>query len=511
MKILSSLIVAFGLIFTLNAQTAKLNTFFDEADAFFKSQVSGDAITYASIKQNPTTLNALVDQVASMSLKGADANTIQAFYINAYNILVIKGAINNYPLNSVLDVPGFFDGIKYKIAGQTLTLNQLEKTNLLKTYKDPRFHFVLVCGAVDCPPIANFAYVPAKLESQLASRTRRALNNPNFVKVGSDKVQISQIFEWYSNEFGGSKKAALEFINKYRSNKIQTNSIEFYNYDWSLNEKKNSTGSIEVTKGNNASRYVVSAAIPVGTTETKIFNNLYSQSTATGENMNLRSTFFTSIFSFLYGVNSRFNAGFDLRYRRVANQTSTSSNPLHVFGGQNLDSGRSGVTTIGPKIRWAPLRELPNFSIQSAFWIPLGNDYEGTSDLPFIDWNGATWWTQFFNDFSIGDNFSLFTEIDFLLEDIGNKENGAINRLSTPATVIFSYFPNPKTTLYLLTGYSPFWQEDFDYFAQAGIGTKYQFTPKFELELLYTGFTNEFLQEVNGSAATYNIGIRINR
>ena len=202
--------------------------------------------------------------------------------------------------------------------------------------------------------------------------------------------------------------------------------------------------------------------------------------------------------------------GFDLRYRRVRNESLPSS-ALNVFSGGDANSLRTGVTTIGPKIRWAPFEELPNFSVQSAFWFPIGEDLEGTNELPFIDWNNATWWTQFFNDFTIGNNFSVFTEVDFLWEDIGNSEEGAFNRVSTPATVILSYFPNPKTTFYALGSYSPFWQENFDYFAQGGLGAKYQFTPNFEVELLYTAFTNDFLQDIGGAAATYNIGIRITK
>ncbi len=236
--------VLFFAIFAIQFTTAQNHidsAFFKEVDAFLKSYVSYDAIDYAQIKKNPATLNQLLQKIDNADLNAVDAKTKQAFYINAYNLLVIEGVINNYPLNSVLDIPGFFDTKKYKVAGKSITLNQLEKDNLLKTYKDPRFHFVLVCGAVDCPPIANFAYTPDKLEQQLESRTRRALNDPNFIKINKsdNKVGISQIFEWYSSDFGGSKKAVLQYINKYRQEAVPQNySIEYYNYDWSLNEKK---------------------------------------------------------------------------------------------------------------------------------------------------------------------------------------------------------------------------------------------------------------------------------
>ena len=86
--------------------------------------------------------------------------------------------------------------------------------------------------------------------------------------------------------------------------------------------------------------------------------------------------------------------------------------------------------------------------MQSALWIPVMSDLEGTATTPFLDWNNATWWTQVFNDFTLGSSFSLFTEVDFLWEDIGSESEGAFNRVSTPVTVILSYFPEPKLTLY---------------------------------------------------------------
>jgi hypothetical protein len=162
-------------------------------------------------------------------------------------------------------------------------------------------------------------------------------------------------------------------------------------------------------------------------------------------------------------------------------------------------------------VRIAPFGNLPNFSIQSAFWLPVADDLTGAENGGrFTDFGGPIWFTQLFNDFPVGRNFTLFTELDVVLEDIGKEENGRINRFSTPVTGIVSYFPTPKTTIYGLASYSPYWQEDFDYFYQLGAGFKYQFTPKFELELLATAFDNKFLNSVNGNAGTVNLGLRFN-
>ncbi len=494
-----------------NAQNSNnLSPFFDQTDQFLKTYVSNDLVQYQKLKNEQKSLVDLVMLIEEANLEGADAQTLQAFYINAYNILVIEEVVQQFPIKSVQDVGGFFDSKKKRVAGKKMTLNQLEKSYLLDAYGDPRFHFVLVCAAVDCPPIAGFAYRPESLEQQLEKQTRSILNDPGFIKVNESEetVAISQIFQWYSADFGGNKKEALAYINGYREQPVPASySIEFYSYDWKLNGILFAATDGTSELANNAGRYVVSAAIPRGNTETKIFNNLYTQRFGSNGERTDRSTFFTTIFSFLYGVNNRFNAGVDIRYRRVLNDQLPSS-VLTVFEKQESSVSRAGITTIGPKIRWAPVRAWQNFSVQSALWLPIGDDLEGNGERPFIDWNGATWWTQFFNDFSLGNNFSLFTEIDFMWEDIGNGNNGATNRISTPATVIVSYFPNPKTTVYALTNFSPFWQRDFDYFGQAGLGAKYQFTPNIELELLYTAFTNQFLQEVGGDATTFNIGLR---
>jgi len=487
--------------------------FFNDTHSFLQKNVKNSRVNYTGLKNN-AQLKSLIKVIENANVSNANDATKKAFYINAYNLLVINQAAQKYPLNSVQDIAGFFERKKVTVGGKSLTLNKLEKDYLLKPYNDARFHFVLVCGALGCPPITNFAYTPEKLDQQMDMQTKLALNDNNFIRVNGNKAELSQIFKWYTGDFGGNTKSVLRFINKYRTNKIPTSAkVSFYNYSWNLNDTANRTSSLGSSSalGNNASRYVVSSTIKKGTFEIKVFNNLYTQRTGNEGVLTDRSTFNTTSLSVLYGLTNRFNIGINTRYRRVRNDRLPSS-PLAVFG-NNLEDGesdRQGLTAFGPQIRYAPVPKWQNFSIQSSFVFPIGEDLAGSSTQPYIDWTGATWNTQIFNDFPIGTNFSLFTEVDFLLEDIGKSEEGNLNRFSTPATIIFSYNPSSKITLYTLGGFSPFWQAEFDYFAQGGLGAKYQFTPNFELELLYTDFTNKFLAEQGGQAATFNLGLRVN-
>lgn len=506
------LLVSFGGLFATNEPTQ----FFVRTNRLLAEYVQNGRIDYNGIQANPD-FSALIKEIAGTEVNTLKGNDRKAYLINAYNLLVIDQVLKNYPLSSVLDVNGFFDAKKQTVGGKQLTLNQLEKEVLFKEFPDARLHFVLVCGAVGCPPITNFAYVPAALEAQLEKQTTSALNDNDFIRVNGTTAELSQIFNWYAKDFGGNNTAVLSFINKYRKEALPSSAnITYYIYDWTLNK---SQGRSEVSPanaadpfslpgggGNNSARYVVSSAIPQGSFEIKIFNNLYSQ-----EAGRERSSFFTSTTSVLYGLVNRINVGFDLRYRRVRYDEAGTANNFDVFNRNGASSFRSVVSGFGPKVRIAPVESLPNFSIQSALWLPTADDLSGAENGErFTDFTGAIWFTQVFNDFSIGRNFSVFAEVDIVLEDIGKQENGRINRFSTPVTGIISYFPTPKTTLYGLASYSPFWQENFDYFYQLGTGVKYQFTPKFEVELLATAFDNQFLNSVNGNAGTVNLGLRFN-
>ena len=221
---------------------ANLTTFFSTANAFFKQHVQYNKVKYQDIKRSPRDLNKLLDIIAKTDVSKNSETEQKAYHINAYNLLVIKTVIDNYPLKRPLELDGFFDKIKYVVGGKSYTLDKLEKDKLLHKYNDARLHFVLVCAAISCPPIANFAYMPEKLEEQLETRTKQAINNVVFIQYNDydNKVDISEIFKWYMNDFQPTVK---EFINKYRNDKLPEGiEMGYYIYNWTINDlptKKN--------------------------------------------------------------------------------------------------------------------------------------------------------------------------------------------------------------------------------------------------------------------------------
>ncbi len=226
-----------GINLSFSQDTAE---FFSKADIFFKTHVKNGRVDYGTIKANPSNLYSLLDLAQTILVSKKDSSTYQAFWINAYNLSVIKGVIDNYPIKSPLDVNGFFDKATYAVGRKNITLNTMENELLRANFpKEARFHFVLVCAGLGCPPIINRAYLPETLEAQLQEQTILALNDSTFVRIKGKRVDLSQIFEWYREDFTQNGKSLLEFVNQYRKEKITDNAkIGYYPYDWSLNENK---------------------------------------------------------------------------------------------------------------------------------------------------------------------------------------------------------------------------------------------------------------------------------
>ena len=233
------IVVLTVILASVSIQAQNLNTFFTKADAFFKANVTNGKVAYDNIHKDPTQLNELLKIAEGITVNKSDAKNYQAFWINAYNLSVIKGLIDKYPTKSPLDHAGFFDKAKHSLAGKTITLNDIEHKLLRAQFNDARFHFVLVCGAVGCPPLINKAYLPNSLNAQLEAQTKKAING-NFIAVNAKKnrVQVSQIMEWYKEDFTMNGKSEIDFINKYRTEKLEGKwKVGYFPYNWTINKQ----------------------------------------------------------------------------------------------------------------------------------------------------------------------------------------------------------------------------------------------------------------------------------
>lgn len=195
-------------------------------------------------------LERYLQRFAQVDVSRLDRNEALAFWINAYNACVVNGVLKHYPLRSVKDVPGFFDRVTYRVTGESLTLNDIEARG--RQLGDWRIHFVLVCASLSCPSLVREAYVPERLNEQLAGQTRRFLADPQRgLRVEGRTLRLSKIFDWYkvdfipASELGWLGRLTPEkllpriepYLDRHIAQAIRSKrlSISFLDYDWSLN------------------------------------------------------------------------------------------------------------------------------------------------------------------------------------------------------------------------------------------------------------------------------------
>lgn len=194
--------------------------------------------------KNSKDLNLLLAQLAAADIKALSGNELKAFWINAYNISMVGILAQGEPVDSVKDVLPFFGVFsrkKVRVAGRMLTLDHMEKTILMPRFKDARVHMALNCASQGCPDLLPKAYRATWLESQLDKQSHAfmAMRNCNRVEDGRT-LMLSEIFKWYLDDFGGAGGLRL-WIKKYgtreqvRALKKKKMSIEYIDYDWSLN------------------------------------------------------------------------------------------------------------------------------------------------------------------------------------------------------------------------------------------------------------------------------------
>lgn len=148
--------------------------------------------------------------VPAAALEGWTRETQAAFWLNAYNALVlrtvvtaypIRGRLDEFPVNSVRQVPGAFER-RHRIAGRQVSLDDIERT-VLPAFDDPRMYFALGRGSIGGGRLRSEAFLPARLDEQLASVEAECVTRYECFRYdpASDRVLASAIFGWRQDAF----------------------------------------------------------------------------------------------------------------------------------------------------------------------------------------------------------------------------------------------------------------------------------------------------------------------
>ncbi|MEO1230658.1 MAG: DUF547 domain-containing protein [Myxococcota bacterium] len=202
--------------------------------------VKDGRVDYRGIeKKSLKLLDGYLSKVAEADLpEGRNARI--GFLADAYNALVLRSVIRHGRPRSVLDVKGFFNEEKHRVAGRDVTLDALEKKVLNPFAKDPRTHFILVCAAVGCPILEGRPFAGTDLDARMEKATRRYLAGTTGARRSGSQLLVSKIFDWYAADFGG-KDGVKDFIlprlsGKTREGLGQKPDIGYIDYNWTLNQ-----------------------------------------------------------------------------------------------------------------------------------------------------------------------------------------------------------------------------------------------------------------------------------
>lgn len=175
-------------------------------------------------------------------------NEQYAFWLNLYNASVLKVALDNYPVKSILniksnplDVKGPFNDIVATVNGQKLTPDTIESGIVRPIWNDPNLHYGFNCAAISCPNLLSKAFKGSSINSQLEQAAISFINEPRGVKLDGDKLIASKIYFWYSDDFNG-EKGILKHLAKYANERTKAmlagrTKIDRYEYDWALNRR----------------------------------------------------------------------------------------------------------------------------------------------------------------------------------------------------------------------------------------------------------------------------------
>ncbi len=236
-----------------NVERIKHGPWQEILDEYVDADPSGvNVVNYAALAGNradATKLAGYVEYLQGIDPRDYSRAEQMAYWINLYNAVTVKVVLGAYPVESikqihegVVPLTGPWNDVHANVAGQDLTLDQIEHGILRPIWRDKRIHYAVNCAAYGCPHLIETAFTAANTESLLEAGARAFVNSPRGVDiVDDDFVVISSIYDWYANDFGGTEGSVIEHLIHYADGELADFLAAFegaieYDYDWNLNQ-----------------------------------------------------------------------------------------------------------------------------------------------------------------------------------------------------------------------------------------------------------------------------------
>ena len=195
------------------AQAGAADTLHKPLDQILDVDVRDGYVYYRALRSDRARLDRYVASlnVPAATYQSWSREQQMAFWVNAYNAFVletvidhypIKGSSKEYPVNSIRQIPGAFEQIKHRAAGQSLALDEIEK-KILPPFKEPRLYLALGRGAVGSGRLRSEAYTGELLKQQLDSIQKEFTSEQTMIRVdrGANQISVTPIISWHDAEF----------------------------------------------------------------------------------------------------------------------------------------------------------------------------------------------------------------------------------------------------------------------------------------------------------------------
>ena len=169
-----------------------------------------------------------------------------AYWINFYNALTVRLVAAAFPIASIRDIgeswllPGPWKDENATVAGQALTLHNIEHDILRPIWGDSRIHYAVNCASYGCPNLMATAFTAANASELMAAGARAYVNHPRGVAFDGEDVTVSSIYDWFQEDFGDSEAGVLAHLLEYAEAPLAERLRRFdgdmaFAYDWALN------------------------------------------------------------------------------------------------------------------------------------------------------------------------------------------------------------------------------------------------------------------------------------
>ena len=255
-------------------------SFHDKCADILKEFVNDEGmVNYKKLKHQKFRLEKLLDEFAKLDKDKYNSWRKEdkiAFWINAYNLKMLKIIVDNYPIESqpllrILPTWGPYSirhieknigGInkqKFYAMDEEFTLGEIEQRFFRKQFDEPLVFFGLCRATLSHPPLRNEPYYGHKLYEQLNDQAKKFLSSTRAFRVDRKKkrVYISAILDatWYAKEFipkyrtdkkfksePADVRAVLNFVTNYISKQDifflerENYTVKYIGYDWTIND-----------------------------------------------------------------------------------------------------------------------------------------------------------------------------------------------------------------------------------------------------------------------------------